>query len=85
AVERAGRDNPHWNLFTVTGADDGLLLLPSGQGAVGERLESVTLARDELANLAWAVETSFTDARGELVDRRARWLPIAPQGPPPNP
>ncbi|MCX5327888.1 MULTISPECIES: hypothetical protein [unclassified Streptomyces] len=84
-VERAGRDNPHWNLFTVTGADDGLLLLPSGQGAVGERLESVMLARDELANLAWAVETSFTDARGELVDRRARWLHIAPQGPPPNP
>lgn len=83
AVERAGRDDPRWNLFTVTGSDDGLLMMPSGRGAVGEFLESVALARDELANLAWAVEKTVT-IRGELVDRREHWLRNAPVGPPPN-
>ncbi|MCX5181016.1 hypothetical protein [Streptomyces virginiae] len=83
SVERAGRDDPRWNMFTVTGTDDGLLMMPSGRGAVGDFLESVALARDELANLAWAIEKTVT-LRGELVDRRERWLRIAPQGPPPN-
>ncbi|MBP0455115.1 hypothetical protein J5Y04_37205 [Kitasatospora sp. RG8] len=81
-VKRAGDADAGWNLFTVTGADDGLLVLPSGQGAVGERLETVALARDELANLAWAIERSVTDSRGELVDRRERWLRNAPESPP---
>ncbi|WP_406065387.1 hypothetical protein OG462_39100 [Streptomyces sp. NBC_01077] len=82
-VERSGRDDPRWNLFTVTGSDDGLLMMPSGRGAVGESLESVALARDELANLAWAIEKTVT-VGGELVDRRERWLRIAPEGPPPD-
>ncbi|WP_369184873.1 hypothetical protein [Streptomyces sp. Y1] len=81
-VRRAGGADAGWNLFTVTGTDDGLLVMPSGQGAVGERLETVLLARDELANLAWAIEKSVTDLRGELVDRRERWLRTAPKGTP---
>lgn len=81
-VERAGGADAGWNLFTVTGSDDGLLVLPSGQGAMGGRLETVTLARDELANLAWAIEKTVTDTRGELVDCRERWLRKAPESPP---
>ncbi len=40
----------------------------------GEPLETVALARDELANTAWAVEQTFTDGHGRLVDRREAWL-----------
>jgi hypothetical protein len=84
-VGRAGGADSGWNLFTVTGTSDGLLMMPSDRGAVGEPLETVALARDELANLAWAVEKTFTTSGGELIERRERWLRIAPQGPPPNP
>ncbi|WP_406229414.1 hypothetical protein [Nocardia sp. NBC_01009] len=83
-ITRAGTENEGWNLFTVTGTDDGLLVMPSERGAVGEPLETVALLRDELANLAWAVEKSFTDLQGDRVDRRERWLRIAPESPPPR-
>lgn len=83
-IGRAGRDDPAWNLFTLHGAGSGLLVMPSERGATGEELESVVFARDELANLAWAIERRVTDGRGEPVDRRDRWLAIAPDPLPPT-
>lgn len=83
-ITRAGGADQGWNLFTVSGTEHGLLIMPSGRGAVGEPLETVALARDELANLAWAIERTVTDEHGRLVDRREHWLRIAPQSPPPN-
>jgi hypothetical protein len=83
-IERAGRDNPAWNMFALTGADDGLLVMPSERGATGEVLETIALVRDELANLAWAIEAEFTDGRGRRVSRRDRWLEIAPDPEPPG-
>jgi hypothetical protein len=84
-VPRAGRDDPAWSMFSLHSPDpdhpaaSGLLVLPTERGQVGEVLEHVALARDELANLAWAVQHRYTDGRGELIDRRDRWPRTAPE------
>jgi len=83
-IERAGADNPAWNMFTLHGADGGLLTMPSARGLSGDVLESVALARDELANLAWAIESEYSDDRGRLISRRDSWLAIEPEPPPPG-
>jgi hypothetical protein len=83
-IERAGRDDPAWSMFTLRGADEGLLVMPSGRGVAGEPLERIALARDELANLAWAIEGEVTDDRGRRLDRRDRWLANAPEPPEPT-
>ncbi|WP_157172302.1 hypothetical protein [Nocardia pneumoniae] len=83
-IHRAGSEDQGWNLFTVSGTHDGLLVMPSERGAVGEPLETVALLRDEMANLAWAVERNYTDGHGVRVDRREGWLRVAPEGPPPT-
>ncbi|MET8289444.1 hypothetical protein ABZV80_29990 [Streptomyces sp. NPDC005132] len=86
-VRRAGRDDPSWSMFTLNSPDpdhpaaSGLLILPTERGQTGQPLEHVVLARDELANLAWAVQRHYTDGRGERVDRRDRWA----RGVPPEP
>ncbi|GGT03053.1 hypothetical protein GCM10010271_00970 [Streptomyces kurssanovii] len=84
-IARAGRDDPSWSMFSLHSPDpdhpaaSGLLVLPTERGQVGEVLEHVALARDELANLAWAVQHRYTDGRGELIDRRDRWARTAPE------
>jgi hypothetical protein len=83
-IERAGRDNPAWNMFTLHGADDGLLVMPSERGLTGDVLESIALARDELANLAWAIEGEYTDTRGRRISRRDQWLENEPDTQPPG-
>lgn len=86
-VRRAGRDDPRWSMFNPTGPDpdhpatSGLLMLPTERGQAGQPLERVMLARDELANLAWAVQHHCTDGRGEQVDRRDRWARARPPEP----
>ncbi|MFE5396186.1 hypothetical protein ACFQ9U_16710 [Streptomyces sp. NPDC056568] len=86
-VRRAGRDDPRWSMFQLSGSDpdhpatSGLLMLPTERGQSGQPLERVMLARDELANLAWAVQHHFTDERGEQVDRRDRWARTRPPEP----
>ncbi|WP_241745672.1 hypothetical protein [Streptomyces lydicus] len=86
-VRRAGKHDPAWSMFTLSSPDpdhpaaSGLLMLPTERGQAGQPLERVMLARDELANLAWAVQHHYTDSRGEPVDRRDRWsrgLPTEP-------
>ncbi|HKG03120.1 MAG TPA: hypothetical protein VKB03_08050 [Conexibacter sp.] len=83
-LERAGASDEAWSLFTLHGADDGLLVMPSERGTTGATLERVALARDELANVAWAIEGEYTDERGRLISRRDRWPAIAPEPEPPG-
>jgi hypothetical protein len=89
-VQRAGREAQSWSMFTLHSPDpdlpaaSALLVLPGQHGQVGGPLEQVGLARDELANLAWAVQHHYTDHRGESVERRDRWLAIAPDPVPPG-
>jgi hypothetical protein len=59
-----------WRMYTPTGRDDGLLLLPP----VYEMFESapvedVRILRDENANLAWGIEYLVEGAAGLPVDR----------------
>ncbi|MET0765450.1 MAG: hypothetical protein ABWY29_11330 [Blastococcus sp.] len=91
-VERAGRGDPAWSMFTLHSPDpahpaaSGLVVVPTERGHVGEPLEQVGLARDELANLAWAVQHRYTDGDGERVERRDRWRPpVRPAPDPPSP
>lgn len=62
-----------WRMFTLTGDDTGSpgLLIPPGAIAVadGPPLEDVLFLRDEMANLAWAVERSVTGPSGAARDR----------------
>src|SRR6476620_5162483 len=89
-LERAGRDDPSWSMFTLSSPDpdlpaaSGLLVLPAEGGQAGPPRERVGLTRDELANLAWAVQHRYTAGRGELVERRDAWLKIAPVPTPPG-
>ncbi|BCH23325.1 hypothetical protein [Mesorhizobium sp. L-8-3] len=87
-VERAGREDPSWSLFTLHSQDpdhraaSGLLMLPTERGQTGAPLENVVLGRDELANLAWAVQHRYTDGRGDMVERRDRWASRVPEAVP---
>ena len=69
-------DPDHW-------AAKSLLMMPCTQAHRGEPLERIVLTRDELANLAWAVQHHITDDRGERVDCRDIWFrmhePAAPE------
>jgi hypothetical protein len=63
---------PHWRMFRVTSSDDGAQALPlvlvapsAGVELVGDPVEDLRLARDEQANLAWAIERVVPDARGD--------------------
>ncbi len=51
------------------------VFLPSSPPPLeGPVLEDIVLARDELANLGWAIELTTTDGDGQPVDRYRRWL-----------
>jgi hypothetical protein len=64
----------HWQMYCMTAADgtvaDGLLI-PPGAVAVqdGPAVEEVLFLRDEMANLAWAVERSVQGPSGAARDR----------------
>jgi hypothetical protein len=79
-IKRAGTDEPSWSMYTLHSDDvdhwaaNSLLMMPCTQGLRGEPLELIRLTRDELANLAWAVQHRTTDDRGERVDCRDEWL-----------
>lgn len=88
-VTKAGEGEPQWNLFSLDTkgvphpAQNGLLLPPvAGYLAEGTPLESVLFLRDEMADLAWAVETRVQDALERVVDRRSAW--VAPGKLPPG-
>jgi hypothetical protein len=69
-VRRADREG--WTLFSTAleprGAPADFFLLPPSAGAgllLGDPLEEVRFARDEMANLAWGIEQSVANAIGE--------------------
>lgn len=68
-------DPEGWSMFRLTAARPGLLVLPAVTGADLESapIEEVLLARDETANLAWAIERTVTGRAGERVDRYQAW------------
>ncbi|MFG2891308.1 hypothetical protein [Streptomyces sp. NPDC048248] len=73
-------DSPDWNLFALadgretTGASPWFLLFPALSGSLeGAPVESVLLARDEMSNLAWAVEERVQDSSGRPLDRYDTW------------
>ena len=83
-IKRAGEDEPSWSMYTLHSDDPdhwaakSLLMMPCTQGHRGEPLEQIGLTRDELANLAWAVQHRITNDRGEPVDCRDRWFRTHP-------
>jgi hypothetical protein len=68
-----------WSMFTLSERDAGtpgggvsdLLFLPpvSNQVITGEPIEEVMFLRDEMANLAWAVERRYEGETGSAVER----------------
>jgi len=77
----AAATDPNWNLYGLTdetapgGSSAWFLLAPALPDSLeGPPLESVLLARDEMANLAWAVETKVADAAGVSVERMDAWF-----------
>jgi hypothetical protein len=96
---RAGAGDANWNLFTLSRtvrpgdkpppADpvDGALFLPSSLpfALESDPVEEAMLLRDELANMAWAIERVVEDDVGERTDRREAWLRDRPAAPPPGP
>lgn len=70
----ANADGTQWTLYSLTaeqGRIEHTLFLPDSLDGVqeGAVLEHTTLARDEMANLAWAIERTVQGASGEPLDR----------------
>jgi hypothetical protein len=71
-------DGSKWTMYSVTadaslqGRLDHALFLPDSLDGVleGAVLEETILARDEMANLAWAIEHTVQGVSGEPLDRR---------------
>lgn len=62
-------DGPRWSMFEVSGTQ-GFLLAPTVASALGGTpIEQVALIRDEMANVAWAVERRVAGAGGRGYDR----------------
>lgn len=76
-----------WRMFEVTGAPPGMLVLPAvaATGLEGPAVEEVQMARDEAANLAWAVERTVTGPAGNRIDRHEQWRDRVAAGQPPTP
>ena len=83
-LDRAGKDDPAWNMFSLSARGDlgpvplveqsGLLLPPtSGPVMEGSPVETVLFLRDEMADMAWGVETRVQD-RLESRGRPSRCL-----------
>jgi len=86
-ISRAGHDDTDWSMYSLHSDDldhpaaSGLLVMPTTRVQSGKPLERISLARDELANLAWAVQQRFTDGRGDAIESRDRWLREHPPQP----
>jgi hypothetical protein len=87
---QVGTQEPRWRMFClsstddVTAADDRLLFLPPSLPATlnGEPIEQILLLRDEVANLAWAVERVIEEAGGRTIERFEQYQatrPVTPQ------
>jgi hypothetical protein len=77
-----------WGMFGISradGASDGALLIAPALPASlqGRDIEEVLLLRDELANLAWAVERATEGEDGQPADRAQAAHESVPPAPPP--
>lgn len=73
-----------WQMFVISGfkPGEGLFLPPVLAGSlVGKPLEEVRLAKDEMANCAWAIEEAVENALGNVI-QRAEEGPGRPLPPP---
>ncbi len=75
-VGPAGADDPNFNVFglsdprEVSGANPWFLLAPALPGSLeSPPVEHVLIARDEMANLAWAIEQRIEDDAGVPYER----------------
>jgi hypothetical protein len=96
AASGTGRQgSTRWSLFTLNQRDaaqpgtlpvsDLFFLPPSAQQLVADRpVEEVLLVRDEMANLAWAIERKYEGERGIAVERIEEAVSNRPITPPPN-
>jgi hypothetical protein len=74
-------DGSHWRMFSLSAdgdadpTDEAALFLPPSLAPSlhGEPVEEVLLVRDEIANLAWAIERRVEDAGGRPFDRVERY------------
>jgi hypothetical protein len=69
-------------MFSLSQAPRDLFFLPPvlGPGLQGTALEDVHFLRDEMANLAWAVERVVSGAAGRPLDRHEAYQQSLPQG-----
>lgn len=76
----ANLDGSQWTMFEMstqpspqlprTRLDDCIYLCPALHSREGPPLEQVSLMRDEMANLVWAIEKKVQGTSGEALDRR---------------
>jgi hypothetical protein len=81
-----------WEVFTLTPRTQGeysdgrLFYLPNRlyQALESEPIEKVNFFRDEMANLVWAVEQSYQDRHGKVINRNDEESEQIPQQPQPS-
>jgi hypothetical protein len=78
-LEPCAAADPAWRLFSQGGDDDlaahSFFLAPALPGSLdGSAIERVDFARDEMANVAWAVEAVVPDGAARPVDRLDAWI-----------
>ena len=86
ASEVDGPTSP-WRMFSLTNDTQKLFFLPPVLGPLLESqpVEDVSLLRDEMANVAWAVERVVESAAGRPLDRHEAYQEtLAAQPPPPT-
>mgnify|MGYP000337761970 CR=1 FL=1 len=86
ASEVDGPASP-WRMFSLTNDTQKLFFLPPVLGPLLESqpVEDLSLLRDEMANMAWAVERVVESAAGRPLDRHEAYQEtLAAQPPPPS-
>jgi hypothetical protein len=83
-----------WSMFALSSRDGSggagtpvarLVVPPAAAATEGAPIEDVLFARDEQANLVWAVERIVEGPDGRGRDRNDEWLPVAAALDPPPP
>jgi hypothetical protein len=84
-VTTVGPTGGGWSMFGMTGANDALLVAPAlASGLQGRDIEDVLLLRDEVANLAWAVERAVEGEHGLPADQAQAAAEEAEEPSPPS-
>ena len=93
AAQAGARAADRWTMFTLTerepgqapgGVADLLFLAPvAAQPLTGEPVEDVLMLRDEMANLAWAIERAREGEAGGRIEAIEEWTRQAPELSPP--